>query len=88
MILLLSCVVLAAITVENHVIPRPEQFYGSEALLDGYCDDAEYFIDVFTLPTHPLTIEGLPSEVNHTLSTINNTGKLVHYVLLSVYCGI
>ena len=40
------------------VIPRPDSFYGSEALLDGYCDDAQHFIDAFTLPSvERLTVE-------------------------------
>ena len=89
MILLFFYVVLIALAAGNHVITRPKQFYGSDALLDGYCDDAQYFIDVFTLPTDPLTVEGLPSEVNYTLATISNTGKLVHmyyFNYVSVRC--
>ena len=29
-------------------IAPPDNFYGSDALLDGYCDEAQHFISVFT----------------------------------------
>ena len=56
-------------------ILRPDDFYGSEALLDGYCDDAQYFIDAFTLPSERLTVEGSACDVTRTLNVTNQTGK-------------
>ena len=54
---------------------KPENFYGSEALLDGYCDEAQYFIDAFTLSSEQrLTVEGSAEDVMRQLATINTTG--------------
>ena len=36
-------------------IAQPGHFYGSGALLDGYCHEAQHFIDVFTLPSERLS---------------------------------
>ena len=56
-------------------IARPENFYGSEALLDGYCDEAQYFIDAFTLSSEQrLTVEGSADDVTRQLATVNTTG--------------
>ena len=55
---------------------RPENFYGSEALLDGYCDEAQDFIDAFTLPSERLTVEGSVSDVTRTMAVVNTTGKI------------
>ena len=55
-------------------ILRPDDFYGSEALLDGYCDEAQYFIDAFTLPSERLTVKGYVSDVTHAMATANTTG--------------
>ena len=57
-------------------IARPQNFYGSDALLDGYCDGAQDFIDAFTLPSERLTVKGSVSDVTHTMATVNTTGKL------------
>ena len=35
---------LVAVVTTDLTISRPENFYGSDALLDGYCDDAQHFI--------------------------------------------
>ena len=56
-------------------ILRPDDFYGSEALLDGYCDDAQYFIDAFTLSSERLKVEGSANDVTRTLNATNRTGK-------------
>ena len=72
----LTCVTLVAALVSGErAIPRPAEFYGSDALLDGYCDEAQYFIDVFTLPSERLTVEGSASDVTRNLSTTNETGE-------------
>ena len=64
-------------------IPRPENFYGSEALLDGYCDEAQYFVDVFTLPSERLTVEGTVRDVEHKLAacTTRETGQPYLYYI-------
>ena len=58
-------------------IAQPDNFYGSDALLDGYCDEAQHFIDVFTLTSDSerLTVEGTASDVTRSLYEINQTGK-------------
>ena len=69
-------VVLASlISLANGSIARPENFYGSEALLDGYCDEAQHFIDAFTLSSERLTVVGSVSDVTHEMATVNTTGK-------------
>ena len=60
----------------NGGLARPENFYGSEALLDGYCDEAQHFIDAFTLPSERLTVKGSVSDVTHAMATVNTTGKI------------
>ena len=59
----------------NGGLARPENFYGSEALLDGYCDEAQDFIDAFTLSSERLTVVGSVSDVTHAMATVNTTGK-------------
>ena len=55
---------------------KPKDFYGSEALLDGYCDEAQYFIDAFTLSSEQrLTVEGSADYVMRQLATVNTTGR-------------
>ena len=76
-IVLCVVVLLAALVSGERAIPRPAE-YGSDALLDGYCDEAQYFIDAFTLPSERLTVEGSASDVTRSLATTNETGKLVH----------
>ena len=66
---------LFAFVTGDRAIPRPQNFYGSEALLDGYCDEAEHFIDVFTLPSERLTVEGSASDVTRALMATTDTGK-------------
>ena len=56
-------------------LARPANFYGSDALLDGYCDEAQDFIDAFTLPSERLTVVGSVSDVTHAMATVNTTGK-------------
>ena len=57
-------------------IRQYEDFYGSEALLDGYCDEAECFIDAFTLTSEQrVTVEGPAIDVTRQLATINLTGN-------------
>ena len=69
------CILFSAflLLVTGAEIPRPQNFYGSEALLDGYCDEAHYFIDAFTLATDRLTVEGLADDVTQKLNTIVDT---------------
>ena len=65
-------------------IARPENFYGSEALLDGYCDEAQYFIDVFTLSSEQrLTVEGSAGDVAQELATVNTTGQFLVDILVN-----
>ena len=72
----IPCVILlAALVSGERAIPRPAEFYGSDALLDGYCDEAQYFTDVFTLPSERLTVEGSASDVTRSLATTNETGE-------------
>ena len=68
---------LSALVAGDGAIPRPENFYGSEALLDGYCDEAQYFTDVFTLPSERLKVEGTVRDVEHKLAacTTRETGQ-------------
>ena len=55
---------------------KPEDFYGSEALLDGYCDEAQNFIDAFTLSSEQrLTVEGSADDVMRQLSMVNTSGQ-------------
>ena len=49
-------------------------FFGSAALLDGYCDESQYFIDTFTVARDALTIECNASEVAQALTNVSNTG--------------
>ena len=74
---LLIYVLLTSLTISttNGRIARPNNFYGSDALLDGYCDEAQYFIDAFTLSSEQLTVEGFASDVTHRLSATNRTGE-------------
>ena len=59
----------------NAKLMRPENFYGSEALLDGYCDNAQYFVDAFTFPNQRrLTVHGSASNITHALRDVSNTG--------------
>ena len=72
------CVILlAALVSGERAIPRPTEFYGSDALLDGYCDEAQYFTDVFTLPSERLMVEGSASDVTRSLAATNETGELL-----------
>ena len=64
-----------ASSINGRRIARPDNFYGSDALLDGYCDDAQYFIDAFTLSSERLTVAGNASDVTHGLYAANHTGK-------------
>ena len=68
-------ILLAALVSGERAIPRPTEFYGSDALLDGYCDEAQYFTDVFTLPSKRLTVEGPASDVTRKLAFTNTTGE-------------
>ena len=75
------CVILlAALVTAERAIPRPADFYGSDSLLNGYCDDAQYFIDTFTLPSERLTVEGSPSDVTRSLATTNETGEVLQLI--------
>ena len=74
--ILILVVLTSFISLANGSIARPENFYGSEALLDGYCDDAQDFIDAFTLPSERLTVVGSVSDVTHAMTTVNTTGKI------------
>ena len=71
--LFLSCVILATATADA-VLRVNGSFFGSPALLDGYCDEAEHFIDVFTLSSERLTVEGSSSDVTRALVSAHNTG--------------
>ena len=54
-----------------------ENFHGSETLLDRHCDEADYFIDAFTLSSEPsvrLTVEGSATDVTDALARANSTG--------------
>ena len=77
---------LSALVAGDGAIPRPENFYGSEALLDGYCDDAQYFIDAFTLPSERLTVKGSASDVTRTLNATNQTGKNFQFAFCCTTC--
>ena len=82
------CVILlAALVTAERAIPRPAEFYGSDALLDGYCDEAQYFTDVYTLPSERLTVEGSASDVTSSLATTNETGILLqlHSISRNLY---
>ena len=71
----LAFVMLHQTVIESAKIPRPENFYGSEALLDGYCDEAQYFIDSFTLSSEQrVTVKGSADDVIRQLATVNTTG--------------
>ena len=74
-IAILHFILLAALVSGERAIPRPAEFYGSDALLDGYCDEAQYFTDVFTVPSERLTVEGSANDVTRSLATTNETGK-------------
>ena len=67
--LFLSCVILATATADA-VLRVNVSFFGSPALLDGYCDEAEHFIDVFTLSSE-LTVEGASSDVTRALDSVH-----------------
>ena len=70
----LLCAIIHLLSI-NSKITRPENFYGSEALLDGYCDEAQYFIDAFTLSSEQrLTVEGSADDVTRQLTALNTTG--------------
>ena len=72
----LILVLLTSLTKSNNGrIARPKNFYGSEALLDGYCDDAQYFIDAFTMSGDRLTVKGNVSDVTQELYASNHTGR-------------
>ena len=69
------CVIVHGLRLVHANIERPKNFYGSEALLHGYCDEAQYFIDAFTLSSEQrLTVEGSAEDVMRQLATINTTG--------------
>ena len=85
---LLIYVLLTSLTISttNGRIARPNNFYGSDALLDGYCDDAQYFIDAFTLPSERLTVKGSASDVTRTLNATNQTGKNFQFAFCCTTC--
>ena len=60
---------LVTLVAVDGAIPRPENFYGSETLLDGYCDEAQYLVDVFTMPSERLTVEGTARDIKYKLAT-------------------
>ena len=55
-------------------LTKPENFFGSEALMDGYCDEAQTFIDAFTLSSGRITVEGSADDVMRQLAAVNTTG--------------
>ena len=73
-LLLLRMFVIFSLRFVNTVIPRPEFFYGSETLLNGYCDEAQYFVNVFALSDEIFTVKGLASDVTRELDATNETG--------------
>ena len=74
LLLTVLCVVIRLLPIHSR-FTRPEDFYGSEALLDGYCDEAQTFIDAFTLSSEQrLTVEGSADDVMRQLATVNTTG--------------
>ena len=77
MLIVLLCSVILHLSLIHAKFTRPENFYGSEALLDGYCDEAQYFTDVFTLPSERLKVEGTVRDVEHKLAacTTRETGQ-------------
>ena len=71
----LLCIITHQVAIQAK-IPRPENFYGSEALLDGYCDEAQNLTDAFTLSSEQrVTVEGSADDVTRQLATINTTGQ-------------
>ena len=73
---LILVLLTSLISSVNGGLARPENVYGSEALLDGYCDEAQDFIDAFTLPGGRLTLKGSVSDVTHAMATFDTTGKI------------
>ena len=52
-----------------------QSFFGSGALFDKYCDEAQHFINVFTLSSERLEVNGSASDITRALNvTTNKTG--------------
>lgn len=62
------------VNTDSYSLPRPSSFVGSERLLDGYLDDAQHFIDVFTLPKQHVMLQGSASDVSTALRDLDTTG--------------
>ena len=70
-VFLIQC--LSCLDALDSNIRRPENFFGSDSLLDGYFDDAEYYVNVFTLRPD-VTIEVTPDEIPQALNAVVNEG--------------
>ena len=66
-ILLHVCVLLILLSSKSSArLAKPENFFGSDSLLEGYFDEAQHYVDVFTLRPE-VTIEATPDEIPKAL---------------------
>ena len=52
-----------------------DNFYGSPVVLDGYLENKEKYVQMFTIPVNSLNLNGNSSDIEHSLKTKNTTGK-------------
>ena len=71
------CILIVLLYFAAKVTTKQGQsFFGSGALFDKYCDEAEHFINAFTLSSERLEVNGSASDITHALNvTTNKTGK-------------
>ena len=62
----ISAILILLVTSSNATFARPENFFGSDSLLEGYFDEAQHYVDVFTLRPE-VTIEATPDEIPEAL---------------------
>ena len=77
---------VTAITSSNAELIEAGSFHGSDALLDGYCDDKQTFIRAFTLPHKRLTVTGSVDDITRNLSVVNHTGMYMIAVVIYYTC--
>ena len=66
-ILMHVCVIFILLASKSSArLVRPENFFGSDSLLEGYFDEAQHYVDVFTLRPE-VTIEATPDEIPKAL---------------------
>ena len=62
----ISAILILLVSSSSARFARPENFFGSDSLLEGYFDEAQHYVDVFTLRPE-VTIKATPDEIPEAL---------------------